>query len=780
MKTIGKDLFVGILLLLMIPAYSQNYRETVTGIKTNLQSMDVEVRFYSPSIVRILKSPEKSAFIKKSLSVINEPERITFRTEQSGDAVSLKSEALTVTLNLTTGKVSYSDPAGKHLFSEKDHGTEFSKIDDAGSAAYRVRQGFLLDKNEAIYGLGQHQDGKMNQRNQIVHLEQKNTIICIPFIQSVKGYGVFWDNYSPTTFTDNPQGMSFESEIADCSDYYFMYGTTIDGTIACMRRLTGDVPLFPLWTWGYWQSRERYTSQDELTGAVKKYRDLKVPLDGIIQDWQYWSTDNAYWNGMSFGNPEFPQPQKMVNDIHAMNAHTIFSIWPSFGQRTEPYKELQEKGLLLDAGTFPSDSTRAYNPYKQEGRDIYWKYMNKNLFSIGIDGWWMDATETEISPQRRDGKGLQTGLGSYRRVMNAYPLMTVSGVYENQRKVSSDKRVFILTRSAFTGQQRYGASSWSGDVDGDWESFRKQIPAGLNFSACAIPYWNSDIGGFYVRNGGRSTHADYRELYVRWLQFGTFCSMMRSHGTNTPREIWQFGQKGDWAYDVIEKFIRLRYRLLPYNYSLSWDVTSKAGSVMRLLSMDFPHDDNVHDMGNQYMYGKSILVAPVTTPFYSLGKKKESKVDFSRIQKMSIYLPNGSDWYDFWTDEKLSGGKSIERETPIDIIPLYIKAGSIIPLGQTVQYAEEKDWSDLEIRVYDGTDATFTLYEDENDNYNYEKGIYSTILFSWDSAARTLTINEREGAFPGMLKSRKFKVVDIQSGKVRTIPYKGKKTIVKL
>ena len=776
-----KNFIIGIFsLLLTIPAYAQNYQKTATGVKTNLQSMDVEVRFYSPSIVRILKSPEKSAFTKESLSVIKEPEQTLLCTEQSGDMVSVKSEAMTVTLNLTTGKVSYFDPAGKNLFTEKDYGTEFSKVNDAGEPSNRVRQGFLLEKDEAIYGLGQQQDGKMNQRNQILHLEQKNTLICIPFIQSIKGYGVFWDNYSPTTFIDNPQGMSFESEIGGCSDYYFMYGATMDGTIACMRHLTGDVPLFPLWTWGYWQSRERYTSQNELVGAVKRYRDLKVPLDGIIQDWQYWSTDNAYWNGMSFENPEFPQPRKMMEDIHAMNAHTIFSIWPSFGERTEPYKEFQEKGLLLEAKTFPADSTRAFNPYKQEGRDIYWKYMNKNLFSIGIDGWWMDATEVEVTPLRGGRQGMQTGLGSYRSVLNAYPLMTVSGVYENQRKVSSDKRVFILTRSAFAGQQHYGANSWSGDVDGDWESFRKQIPAGLNFSACAIPYWNSDIGGFWVRNGGSSAHADYRELYVRWLQFGTFCPMMRSHGTNTPREIWQFGKKGDWAYDVIEKFINLRYRLLPYNYSLSWDVTSKSGSVMRLLSMDFPQDNNVYDMGTQYMYGKSFLVAPVTNSLYSSGRRKDSKVDFSQTQKVSVYLPKGVDWFDFWTGERLSGGKSIEREAPIDILPLYIKAGSILPMAQTVQYAEEKDWSNLEIRVYDGADAEFTLYEDEKNNYNYEQGVYSTISFIWNNATRTLTVNDRDGEFPGMLKSRKFNVVDVQSGKTKSISYKGKKTTVKL
>ncbi|GHT48783.1 xylosidase [Bacteroidia bacterium] len=760
------SIFNGIILFLFLasPVYAQNYQKTELGVKTNLQSMDVEVQFYSSKIVRVVKSPEGKSFRKESLSVLKAPEKINPDIQQTGNRVTLKSKDLAVELDLKTGRVSFFDTAGKSLLTEKDYGTEFSDYNDAGNSTFSVRQAFLLDKEEAIYGLGQQQKGKMNQRNQTLHMEQVNTIIYIPFFQSVKGYGVFWDNYSPTDFSDNKQGLSFSSEVADCSDYYFMYGHTMDGVVACMRDLTGDAPLFPLWTWGYWQSKERYASQDELVGAVQKYRDLKVPLDGIIQDWRYWSEDDNYWNGMNFGNPKFPEPQKMMNDIHKLNAHAIISIWPSFGQRTAPFKEFKEKGLLLDFRTFPSDSARFYNAYNKEARDIYWKYMDNNLFSIGMDGWWMDATEIEASRSRREVLDIQTSLGTFRKMRNVYPLMTTGGVYTNQREKTSDKRVFILTRSAFAGQQRNSAIAWSGDVDGKWQVLREQITAGLNFSACAIPYWNTDIGGFWVREGGSSRYADYRELYVRWLQFGAFSPMMRSHGANTPREIWQFGQKGDWAYDAIEKFIRLRYRLLPYNYALSWDVTSHAGSIIRMLSMDFPEDTKVHDLGNQYMYGKSFLVAPVLEAFYSSGVKENAVVDFSKTQTYPVYLPKGAGWYDFWTGKFLKGGVEIQAETPIDIMPLYVKAGSIIPLGPDVQYAGEKSWENLEIRVYPGADAEFTLYEDEKDNYNYESGAYTTIPFTYNENEQSLTIGNRQGNYPGMLTNRTFKIIQVKKG----------------
>lgn len=382
-----------------------------------------------------------------------------------------------------------------------------------------------------------------------------------------------------------------------------------------------------------------------------------------------------------------------------------------------------------------------------------------------------------------------TYLGSFRKVRNAYPLMTNKGVYENQRASSSNKRVFILTRSAFAGQQRYATTAWSGDIDSRWDVFRKQIPAGLNFSLCGIPYWNTDIGGFFSHKMYRDGVKDdgFKELYVRWMQFGTFSPMMRSHGTDTPREIYQFGDRGDWAFDAQEEMINLRYRLLPYIYSTSWQVTSTGGSFIRALFMDFPEDSSVHDMDNEYLFGKSILVNPVTESLYL---NETGEISFDKVKSQKVYLPKGSQWIDFWTGRKYDGGKHINKEVPINILPLYIKAGSIIALGPKVQYANEKEWDNLEIRIYPGSNGEFTLYEDENDGYNYEKGIYSEIKFKWDDENQTLYIGQRKGIFPNMLKQRKFQIVlvskdngiGISSKEVKSniITYDGNSIEVKL
>jgi alpha-D-xyloside xylohydrolase len=578
-----------------------------------------------------------------------------------------------------------------------------------------------------------------------------------------------------------------------------MFGGNADGVIACMRDLTGQVPMFPLWTFGYWQSKERYKSQDELVGVVKKYRELGVPLDGIIQDWQYWG-NNYLWNAMEFLNSDYSNPQKMVDDIHNLNAHMIISIWNSFGPQTKQYKELDKIGALMNFQTWPQSGSdkwppikdypsgvRVYDPFNPEARDIYWKYLNKGIFSLGMDGWWMDSSEPDhldFKPSDLDNK---TYLGSFRKVRNAFPLMTVGGLYQHQRSVSSDKRVFILTRSAFAGQQRYGANTWSGDVTASWDALKNQISAGLNFSLSDIPYWNSDIGGFFLsRFRKKLDDAGYRELYTRWIQFGTFCPMMRSHGTDAPREIYQFGKKGDKVYDAIEKYINLRYSLLPYIYSASWDITAKQSSMMRALMMDFADDKQALDINDEYMFGKSLLVCPVTNPMYS----KDTKEDFSTLKSRELYLPKGTGWYDFWTGEKFAGGQTIKKEAPIDIIPLYVKAGTILPVGPKVQYATEKKWDNLEIRVYEGANGVFTLYEDENDNYNYEKGVYSTITFNWNDTKKVLTISDRKGSFPGMLTGRKLNIIKVSAGNGsgmedsekynKVVDYNGMKVIIKL
>jgi alpha-D-xyloside xylohydrolase len=814
------NLILSMLMIFTLIAQALSYQKTDFGIKANINSIDIEIQFYGPSKVRVLKSPEGKTFTKKSLSVVEKPQATKLTINQQGDVISLESDKLKVDINVKSGKISYSTLKGESLLSEKESGATFDDFNDAGSKTYTINQSFTLDKDEAIYGLGQQQRGKLSLRNTKLNMVQGNTDDYVPFLVSTKGYGLFWDNYSPTVFEDKPESTSFRSDVGDCIDYYFMFGGNIEGSIAGMRNLTGQAPMFPLWTFGYWQSKERYKSQNELVGVVTKYRELGVPLDGIIQDWQYWG-NNYLWNAMEFLNSEFPNPGKMLEDIHNQNAHLIISIWSSFGPQTKQYREMEPKGMLMNFVTWPQSGldtwppdleypsgVKPYDPYNPEARDIYWKHLKKGLFSLGIDGWWMDSSEPDHLDFKPSDFDIKTYLGSFRKVRNAYPLMTVGGVAEHQRAASSDKRVFILTRSAFAGQQRYGANTWSGDVNSSWQSLRNQIPAGLNFSMSAIPYWNSDIGGFFAGayNKGWSEGAknpSFQELYVRWLQFGAFTPMMRSHGTDIPREIYNFGKKGEPIYDAIAKTINLRYSLLPYIYSTAWTVTNNQSTLMRALVMDFK-DKNVVDMNNEYMFGKSILVAPVVNAQYTPetivksnaetgwdkkdvnSENKNLSVNFTESKSTKVYLPAGTVWYDFRTNEKINGGQEIIKETTIDEIPLYIKSGSIIPFGPQVQYATEKKWDNLELRIYPGANGEFELYEDENDNYNYEKGIYSTIIFSWNDAKKTLTISDRKGSFPKMLAERKFNITIIIDGKYpvnkydKVVIYKGEKVSVKL
>lgn len=775
-----------LLLLLSAIVSAQKFENTEFGVRTVINSVQTEIHFYSPSTVRVIKYPIGKEFIKESLSVIKEPEKISISTKKVDDELILSSSKLQVKLNLINGKISYFDK-DVSILTELTNGTSFEDFDDAGTKTYTVAQSFLLDKEEAIYGLGQQQQGKMSKRGDELRMIQGNTDDYISFFQSNKGYGLFWDNYSPTTFKDTQDSTYFESDVGDGIDYYFMYGGNADGVIACMRNLTGQAPMFPLWTYGFWQSRERYKSQDELLGVVKKYRELGVPLDGIIQDWQYWG-NNYQWNAMDFVNPGFNNPQAMVDEVHALNAHMIISIWNSFGPMTKQYKELDSINALFNFETWPSSGyegwpprmdypsgVRVYDAYNPQARDIYWKYLNKGLFKLGIDGWWIDSSEPDHLNQKPEDFDTQTYLGSFRKVRNAFPLMTVGGVAQHQLSESKEKRLFILTRSAFAGQQRYGANLWSGDVVASWDALHNQISAGLNVSLCGMPYWNSDIGGFFLWDFKNPLHnPDYRELHVRWIQFGTFCPMMRSHGEGYPREIYQFGKKGEPIYDAIEKYINLRYSLLPYIYSTSWDVTHNQSSMMRALVMDFANDKRALNINDEFMFGKSILVCPVTKSMYN----NDGQADFNKIESRELYLPAGVNWFDFWTGEKIAGGQTISKETPIDIIPLYIKEGSILPIGPNVQYATEKKWDNLELKVYTGANGSFTLYEDEFDNYNYENGAYTEIPITWDNSKKTLTIGERKGMYSEMLSNRKFTVI-LDDGTSKIVPYKGKKVVIK-
>jgi alpha-D-xyloside xylohydrolase len=787
---------VGLGLFLAPAAYAQQYQPTATGLRVSTDSLTVEVQFYSPDVVRVLKQPKVKDAAKKSLVVTQAPAPGKLKYSQKNGQVTISSPTTQVVVNEQTGQVSFRTAKGQPLLSEQARGTRFAAKKDLGTETYRVRQVFQLAPGEAVYGLGQHQDGHLNYRGQKVLMKQKSLDIAVPVLHSSKGYGMLWDNYSTTNFSDAAAGTVFDSEIGDCVDYYLLNGQgTADGVVARYRQLTGQAPMFPRWTLGFWQSKERYKSQDETVGVVEKYRALGVPLDGIVQDWQYWGEDNDLWNDMAFNNPKFPNPQAMVDRVHALHAHQMISVWPSFGKKSKPYQELASKDMLFDFITWPrTPHVKVYDAFDPAARDIYWKYLNQGIFKLGMDAWWMDATEPDqLQPFDTDDDN-ETALGSFRRVRNAYPLVATSGVYEHQRQATADKRVFILTRSAFAGQQRYGTMVWSSDVDSRWDVLAKQIPAALNLSLTGFPYWNSDIGGFFPSGQYPKGVKDpaFQELYTRWQQFAALTPMMRSHGEFTPREIYQFGERGTWAFDSQEKYINLRYRLLPYLYSNMWGVTSRAGTPMRALLMDFPQDAKVADMSTEYMFGPAFLVRPVTEAQYVNRPDKNVPVppDFSKTKGVEVYLPAGASWFDFWTGKRQTGGSTVQRETPIDVMPLYVRAGSVLPLGPHQQYTSEKEGAPLEIRVYPGANGEFTLYEDENDNYNYEKGAFATIRMRWDDKARQLTFENRTGSFAGMQQARTFRVivVDEQHGTgigaddapAKEVNYAGKKTTVKL
>lgn len=706
---------------------------TSRGFKADHDGVTVEVTCLSDRIVRVSKFQTEQMPQKFSPSVIMTPQDVKVKVRFKGDVVSLATADVKVSYDMASDQIVFSDRNGSVLLKEKP-GAHTSKS-----------QTFVLDPDETVYGLGQHQQGGLDQRGREVFLQQVNMEIGIPVIHSVKGYAVFWDNSSSTWYRDNAGGMTFDSETGVFCDYYFICGEDADEVVAGIRELSGKSPMLPLWSFGFFQSRERYATQDELVGVVQKYRDLNIPLDGIVQDWRYWGDDHHWWNAVEFLSPGFPDPAGMMRQVRDLNANAIISIWPSFGPNTNIYKELVSRNLLMAHETFPQDhGVKVYDPWNPQARDIYWKYIKKNMFDIGIAGWWLDATEPEHNPIKPEDYDYTTPEGTFREVRNTFPIVSTGGVHDHQRACSDDKRVLILTRSAYLGQQRYGTHVWSGDVFADWEVLHNQIPAALNFSLGGMPYWNSDIGGFWTWREFPDGVKDpaYHKLYVRWMQFAVFTGMMRSHGSNTPREIFQFGDRGYWAFDAQEKFINLRYRLLPYIYSTSWQVTSEDATLMRALFMDWPQDRKVWDMDDEYMFGKSFLVAPVVTP----------------EDKREVYLPEGQ-WFDFWNGKRFEGSQTIVRNTPVDEIPVYVKAGTVLPVGPSVQYALEKEWDDLQVRVYPGADGEFVLYEDSKDGYAYENGEYSTIRMIWNDKRHELTVHAREGEFPEMIGKRCFRVV---------------------
>jgi alpha-D-xyloside xylohydrolase len=748
----------------------KDVHQQTDGAQFTMGTGTLKLQVCTDSIVRVLYSPT-SAFPNLKDYVVTKTAwpGAKFTMQSAGDNVTITTARLKLVVSRIDGSITYQDANGKQLVQEANRRLTPAKVN--GESTYRAESFVnVYGSREAFYGLGQHQAGVWNYRGESVDISQDNTNIAVPFLVSSNGYGIFWNNTSRSRFNNRfANYLYISSEVADVIDYYFFYGPDLDKVIASYRELTGQAPLFGKWAYGFWQCKNRYKSQDEILGVAKKYRDLHIPLDNIVQDWFWWNR-----KGEHVFNKNYPDPKGMVDELHRENVHLMISVWPFFEPGSAVYDDMDKKGWFVDKFKFAKPpyhtaGMAVYDATNPEARKYYWNLMEQALFNIGVDAWWLDTTEPETEGLEENillGHKLSAGSGD--RYVNIFPLMTTGAVYDGQRSASDRKRVFILSRSAFAGDQRYAVTAWSGDINSDFLSFRRQIPAGLNFALSGIPYWTTDIGGFV---SVKSDDPAYRELFVRWFQYGSFCPIFRVHGTRSTdqNELWSYGPD---AQAVLTKFDRLRYRLLPYIYSMAWMTTSQSYTPMRPLAMDYRTDVRALNIGDQYMYGPAFLVSPVTEPGATTRR---------------LYLPQGK-WYDFWSGTSTTGGNVIDAAAPLDRMPLYIRAGSILPMGPELEWSTQKPADPIEVRVYRGADGDFTIYEDENDTYNYEKGAYSTIPLHWDDSKQALTIGDRHGQFPGMLESRTFRVtfvgenhgvgVDVTVNPDTLVTYAGKTTTV--
>jgi alpha-D-xyloside xylohydrolase len=700
----------------------------------------LRVQVCTERIIRIVYSPSPVVPPRTEDLVIKSswPE-VDWTLSSTPDSVVVGTSALSVRIARSNGTITFQDREGTRLF--EDDGRTLTGVVVNGEATYHAEMfSRLWGSSEAFYGLGSHQAGVWNYRGEAVDISQDNTNIGIPVFVSSNGYGILWNNASRSRF-DNRflQALYLSSEVADAIDYYFLYGPEFDDMIAAYRELTGDAPLFGKWAYGFWQCKNRYATQNELLGIAHRYRELHIPADGIVQDWFWWRTMGE----PVFDSARYPSPQTMIEDLHGSHFHFMISSWPFFRPGTGTYDDMDRRGFFVAktiVAAFHPAGQALYDAFNAQARGYYWGLLDTALFRIGTDAWWLDTTEPET--EGRATNILVTSrvaAGSGARYANMYPLMATTAVYAGQRAETDRKRVFILSRSAYAGSQRTAAAVWSGDVNADWTFFRKQVPAGLNYAVSGLPYWTTDIGGFVL---GHPDDTDYRELFVRWFQFGAFNPIFRVHGTRSPdqNELWSYGPE---AQAILTAFDRLRYRLLPYVYSVAWMTTHSRYTPMRPLVMDFRTDARAASVGDQFMFGPAVLVNPVLEP---------------AARSRRLYLPHAR-WYDFWTGRSFDGGRTIDAEAPLERIPLFVRAGAILPLGPDVEWATEKPADPLEVRVYRGADGSFTLYEDEGDSYDYEKGAYATIRFDWNESRGALTIGDRQGRFPGMPDSRTFRIV---------------------
>lgn len=919
-----------IFLPLFLLAQSTNYRRTDSSIivyprkYASPQAGQVEVQVIGPKIIRVMARPEKPLPDVSSLSVLPQPKFSGWQVTTADGLIKLSTDSVIVLVEPITGTVAFRDKNGQPLLTEK-YGRGLEPVMHEGQAMWRLKQSFETDSTDAYYGLGQHQDDVWNYRGKQVQFFQNNTEVAVPFLVSVKNYGLLWDNYSlslagdtrayqplsglqlfdmngnpgwltavysndkkttaferaeskidypwlndtrerlPSQFAiakgmivwkgsiaagqtglyqfkftyggylkcridgrllfdkwrmawnpgtalvdldmeagkkyaieiewtpdgnesyisagflppaAEPNTFAFDSEAGRKIDYYFVYGKNMDDVIHGYRQLTGKAPLLPRWAFGFWQSRERYRSQEDILNTVAEFRKRKIPIDNIVQDWFYWKENE--WGSQDFDAARFPSPDSMIAALHdKYKVQFMISVWPKFYEGISAYKDFSSKSWLYTRNIAnrqkdwvgPGYVSTFYDVFNANARKGFWKLLHDKLYVKGIDAWWMDASEPDIlsnsSPFDRKLQMQPNAMGTAAEWLNAYPLLNAQGIYEGQRGSDSTKRVLLLTRSGFAGSQRYGATIWSGDIASRWEDMRTQISAGMNFNISGLPWWTMDIGGFAVERRYEKPNeadlAEWRELQMRWYQWGSFLPMFRAHGQFPVREVFNIAPQDHPAYQSMLYYNKLRYRLLPYIYSLAGKVYSEDYTMMRGLVMDFAVDKKTWNIGDQFMFGPSLLINPVY--IYKAVSRK-------------VYLPAGQGWYDLYTGKYFEGGQEVTADAPYERVPVFVKEGSIVLTGPELQYAAEKKADPIVVHVYAGKDAVFTLYEDEGVNYNYEKGRSATIKFTYNEAAKLLTISALQGNFPGLLKSRTFQIKLISKTKASGISFEKKENKV--
>ncbi|HET7545372.1 MAG TPA: glycoside hydrolase family 31 protein [Polyangiaceae bacterium] len=720
-----------------------------SGVTFNLGSGKMKLQVCKEDIIRVAYTSASALPNKASLSVSNTWQTPTpFCVSEAAGSVTITTARMKAIVNSTTGLVSYTDLNDKVLLAEDSKSLTPATVE--GVSTNKVTTVFKSPSDEALFGLGQHQESVVNYKGKNQHLANSNTQIAIPVLVSNKGYGVFWDNYSNSDFAGGDSSNTkyrYTSEAGDLVDYYFFYGPSLDHVVSLYRTTTGAAPMFSKWAYGLFQSKDHYASSSELLAVKNSYRTNKIPVDVIVQDWDYW--DPYAWGSHFMDESRFPDPASLVTQMHSANIHLMISVWPLYQQvnSSKPGEMDNYNALNAINALLPTSGTHHfYDPFNAAARTlVYQQTYDRLLGKYGWDAIWADNTEPQAYPDPVNVHSANTAAGKGALVINAYPLEHNRALYEGWRKVGPDgKRVYILTRSAFAGLQRYGAGVWSGDINSDFGTYVKQVPAGLSYALSGMPYWTTDIGGYFGGSVNWSSAAN-NELFTRWFQFGAFCPTFRIHGQGA-RELYN----NVWSASTKANLLSadsLRYRLMPYIYSLAAMVTREGYTIMRHLVFDYPDDSQVLDIPDQFMFGPAFLVSPVMT---------------AGASSRSVYFPAGT-WYDFWTGATSAGGSKRSVDAPLSHLPLFVRAGSIVPMGPNIQYATESA-DPLEIRVYRGKDATFTLYEDAGDGYEYEKDQSSRITLTWSESARTLTFAARTGTFPGMIANRTFNVIFVSEG----------------